>query len=234
MTSRERVLRPATAEDLADCAAFLARLVRLDDSALVRLQASAQQVTPAAARPRVTSRAGRPHVMLWAAPLGVVLRLDLRAAVHPPDTTVAAVALLAAVDAAAEPIDVALPAARDGDWRRTLPPAQDWVPLDEVPADVVRRLADTAARVVREAADPETAGEALLDQQTLLVSAGEYEVSVPVRVVTALARMGFLGSEGSDLPADVVRIGCTPTWLRAAARHGTVYLRRGGDGLSLA
>ncbi|CAN5270318.1 hypothetical protein BH20ACT5_BH20ACT5_23770 [soil metagenome] len=219
------MLRPATPGDLADGAAFLARLVRLEDSAVVRLIAGADRVT------------------LWSATLGVLLRRDLRGLLAPSDTTVTAVQLFAAVEAAGADSTVALPPARDGQWRRTLPPARDWMLLDEVPAEVIRRLAATAARLVREAPAPATAGEAVLDQQTLLVSAGGHEVSVPVRVVTALTRMGFLGPDsgvsgvdnlGSGVAdPDVVRFGCTPTWLRAASRHGTVYLRRGGAGLAL-
>jgi hypothetical protein len=63
------------------------------------------------------------------------------------------------------------------------------------------------------------------------VSHGTDEVVLPVRVVVVLERMGFLDGDGRS--ADVVRVACTPAWIRVAARHGTAYQRRAGRGLSL-
>lgn len=213
MTTAEAVLRLAEPEGLSDCAALLSRLVRLEATALVRLQPAGD------------------HVTLWAHPLGVVVRRQVRAQLAAGDRTVSAAQLLTEVEATAGTA-VGLPPPKDQAWRVTLPPRAGWSGLDAVPVGVFRDLGDTAARVIRAAGDPAAAGEALLEQEALRVSNGAEEVTLPMRVVAVVNRMGFLGSEGRS--ADVVRVACTPAWTRLAARHGTVYRRRAGTGLFLA
>lgn len=214
MTSDEALLRPDGREDLTDCRTLLTRLVRLDSTGLVRLQ-------------RADGR-----VRLWARPLAVVVRRDVRAQLTVQDRTVSAAQLLAAVDTCSAG-DVRLPAPRDEAWGVTLPPPRaGWSRLDAVPVDVLRNLADGAGRTVRAAADPAAAGKLLLDREILRVSRDTDEVVLPVRVVVVLNRVGFLGASGHA--ADVVQVACTSAWVRLAARHGTAYHRRGAPGLSLA
>lgn len=214
MTTTEAVLHTGGPEDLTDCSTLLTRLTRLDAAGLVRLQQTGD------------------HVTLWAQPLGVVVRRQVRARMTVDDRTFLSVQLLAAVDCAADAA-VQLPAPRDESWRVTLPPLAGWSALDAVPVRVVRHLAVGAGRVVRGARDPAAAGESLLDREALRVAHGADEVTLPVRVVVVLARMGFLG--GYEHSEDAVRVACTPAWTRVAARHGTAYQRRGGLGrLSLA
>ena len=200
-------LHPGCPADLTDCSTLLIRMLRLDAVGLVRLQQVGENVS------------------LWAQPLGVVVRREIRARMTVGDRTVSAAELLTAVTADTAGA-VALPAPRDEAWRVTLPPRSGWSVLDSVPVQVIRDLADSAGRVVRAATDPVGAGESLLDQETLRVSQGGDVVVVPLRVVAVLNRMGFVGAEGHS--ADVVRVACTPAWTRLAARHGTVYQRRGG------
>ena len=213
MTTDEAVLRARAPEDLTDCSVLLSRLTRLDAVGLVRLQQAGEFVT------------------FWASPLEVVIRAEIRAQMNVGDRTMPAVELLAAVGAPAGG-SVRLPPARDAGWRVTLPPRAGWSDLDVVPAEVVRDLADSAGRAVRAAADPVIAGGSLLDQEALRVSGGGDEVVLPVRVVIVLHRLGFLGA--ATAPAAVMRVACSPAWIRLAARHGTAYQRRNGLSLSRA
>lgn len=202
-------LRPATPEDLTDCCTLLIRLLRLEKDSLVRLQQTRDQVT------------------IWAQPLSILIRREVRARLSVADRTVSAGELLAAISASTG--DVALPAARDAAWRITLPPRTGWSILDAVPVEVLRDLADDAGRVVRAAQDPAAAGEALLDRETLYVSRDGEQVALPMSVVVVLNRLGFLGAA-----AGVAKVACTPAWTRIAARHGTAYQRRTGPALTLA
>ena len=208
MTTVEALLHLRGPEDLTDCSTLLNRLVRLDPTGLVRLQHDAEKVS------------------LWAQPLNVVVRREVHGRMTVADRTVSAAAMLVAVDG---PGSVLLPPPRDRAWTVTLPPRGGWAALDVVPVAELRQLTARAARVVREASDPSGAGESLLDQETLRVAGGTDEVVLPLRVVVVLTRLGFLGPAGQTV--DVVRVACTPTWTRLAARHGTVYQRRAGLGL---
>ncbi|MEJ7665316.1 MAG: hypothetical protein WKG07_40230 [Hymenobacter sp.] len=168
---------------------MLIRMLRLDAVGLVRLQQVGENVS------------------LWAQPLGVVVRREIRARMTVGDRTVSAAELLTAVTADTAGA-VALPAPRDEAWRVTLPPRSGWSVLDSVPVQVIRDLADSAGRVVRAAADPVGAGESLLDQETLRVSQGADVVVVP-----------FASSPCSIGWASSVRRDTLPMWSGWPARR---------------
>ena len=203
------------ASDPRDLGVFLARLVRLDPSTLVR------------GRP-----AGTGHLTLWARLPFDVLAARTVAGTWPEDATVAAADLLAVVSGAgslggAGPLEGAgsfeLPRRRDADWRGSLPPERGWQHLDAIPADVVRKLVEAGERAFRAAGEAvaQAAGESLLDHETLRVSGGNGpEVAVPFRLLLGLARMAFLGEE----PVTVAVLGA---WVRLAADHGVIYRRTG-------
>ena len=229
MTTEPGSLQLAGLEETTDCRTFLARLLRLGDDAVVRLR---ERPAP----PEL------PQLTVWAQPVGVIVSRQLRGRVEPADRSVRAAELLSALEAvpvpaAGEPAPtgprpVLLPAARDQDWRGWLPPPQGWLMLDVVPVRVLAELAERSADAVRTAPDPVRAGEAMLDQPALRVSRLDEEVTLPLRAVTVLDRMGFLGPAGG--PADIVRVTCTRTWTRVVARHGTIYVRRAPAELRLA
>jgi hypothetical protein len=191
----------ASGSDRADATAFLARVLRLDQGALVRL------------------RGGGGAVGLWA---WLPLEVLVTRAVHgsgPVDVTVEAKALF---ELLARDGGIALPPGRDVDWPGALP-APGVRELDEIPAEVVTTLLAAGERTFREAsagADPRAVGDALLDHEVLTVSAGELTAAIPLRLLLALARMGFLGDEP-------LRIGLAGGWIRAAASYGVAYRRRG-------
>ncbi|SHN26970.1 hypothetical protein [Cryptosporangium aurantiacum] len=184
-----------------DMGVFLARVIRLDAAALVRV------------RP-----AGPARLTLWAQLPFDVLAARSVAGSWPDDVTVAAADLLETVSGAAT---LVLPRRRDTDWRGSLPPERGWQPLDSVPADVVRDLI-TAGQQAFRTIGSRAAGESLLDHETLRVrgdTAGAPEIAVPFRLLLGLARMAFLG----DGP---VAVAVSGPWLRLAATHGVVYRRR--------
>ncbi len=192
-------------DERGDLGAFVARVVRLDQAALVRLQAGGGTVTA------------------WAAtPFDVLATRTVHGALEPADVTVPAPSLLTALTV--ERADTVDPGS-GGLWHGELPPAAGWQPVDDVPAAELERLTERGLAVARENAGPMGPPASLLDQTVLTVSAGARPaVKVPLRCLFALSGMGFLGDTGPD--AGVVRVSATGTWLRLDARYGAVVRRR--------
>jgi hypothetical protein len=192
-------------DERGDLGAFVARVVRLDQAALVRLQAGGDTVTA------------------WAAtPFDVIATRAVHGALEPDDVTMPATGLLTALTV--ERADTVDPGT-GGFWHGELPPAVGWQPVDEVPAAELERLTERGLAVARENAGPMGPPASLLDQTVLTVSAGARPaVKVPLRCLFALSGMGFLGDTGPD--AGVVRVSATGTWMRLDARYGAVVRRR--------
>ena len=193
-------------DERGDLGSFVARVVRLDQAALVRLQAGGGTVTA------------------WAAtPFDVLATRTVHGALEPADVTVPAPSLLTALTV--ERADTVDPGS-GGLWHGELPPAEGWQPVDDVPAAELERLTERGLAVARENAGPMGPPASLLDQTVLTVSAGAARpaVKVPLRCLFALSGMGFLGDTGPD--AGVVRVSATGTWLRLDARYGAVVRRR--------
>jgi hypothetical protein len=203
---------PATA--VADAGAFLARLTRLDQGALVRL------------RP-----AGGDRTALWAR-----LPWEAMATRSVPgglshDVTVRAADLLTGLARGVTD----LPARRDELWRWPLPPPRAQV-LERIPVGAVREIGAAAEGTVRAAARDGVGGrsvgervvrDALLDHVAIRVTSeptGE-PVDVPQRLVQAVVRMGFLGSVPATESVRVLRAG---SWIGLAAAYGTAWLRPAG------
>jgi hypothetical protein len=87
-------------------------------------------------------------------------------------------------------------------------------------------VVQAGGEVVRAAATPGGAGDALLYQDALTVSGAGRTVVLPLRVLSAAWRMGFLGPE-TDLPAErqVVAVSASGGWARLAAAYGSAYHR---------
>jgi hypothetical protein len=197
-------------DERADLGAFVARVVRLDQAALVRLQGRDGTVTA------------------WAAtPFDVLATRTVHGVLEPSDVTVPATSLLTALTV--ERADTVDPGT-GGLWHGELPPAEGWQPVDDVPAAELERLAERGLAVARENAGPMGPPASLLDQTVLTVSAGAVSsgvgpaVKVPLRCLFALSGMGFLGDSGPH--AGIVRVSATGTWLRLDARFGAVVRRR--------
>jgi hypothetical protein len=190
-----------------DLGAFVARAVRLDGQAVVRLR----------------NRDGD-RVDAWVAtPFDVLATRTVRGHLEPGDTTVSGNDLLAALAVSrADRVDPGR--AMDMQWRSALPPLAHWQVVEEqLPAKVVVDLTDQGLALARENAGPHgTPPASLLDQTVLTVSGDGLEVKIPMRCLFAMSGMGFLGS-GDD---EHVRITATDAWLRIDARFGAVVRRR--------
>jgi hypothetical protein len=196
--TRLRVPDPAERNDLG---AFVARVVRLEQTATVRLQAGGGTVTA------------------WAStPFDVLATRAVHGSLEPADTTVPAAELLTALTVVrGEAVDPGT----GGRWAGELPPDEGWAPVDTVPAEELQRLSERGLALAREHAGPHGPPAALLDQTVLTVTGeGRPPVKVPLRCLFALSGMGFL-----DASADV-RVSATGSWLRLDATHGAVVRRR--------
>ncbi|MFI2714146.1 hypothetical protein ACH495_28900 [Micromonospora sp. NPDC018662] len=198
---------------LADAGAFLARLVRLDPAALVRL--------------RPVPGAGR--TALWAhLPWGVLVVRTVPGDA-PGDVTVAAAELLAELSAGG----AALPRRRDDGWRWPLPPPASR-PVERLPGAELRRIADAAAGTLREAAAHGVAGravgqrvlrDALLDHVAVVVTPDEAPgapVEVSQRLVQGMVRLGFLG-------AGDVQVRVAGRWVGLVGPYGAAWSRTVAD-----
>ncbi|PRX48708.1 hypothetical protein B0I33_104526 [Prauserella shujinwangii] len=195
------------AADRETLGAFIARAVRMDAQAVVRLRMRAEGILEA-----------------WVAtPFDVLVTRAVAGEVTPADVTVSGGELLAALTVSpGERMDPGPP--RDLQWHSELPPAARWRPVDELPASVVADLADRGVALARENVGPHgTPPASLMDQTVLTVTGGDLEVKVPMRCLFALSGMGFV--DGS-LAGDVVRVTATDSWLRLDARYGAVVRRR--------
>jgi hypothetical protein len=190
------------AADRSDLGAFVARVVRLDQAATVRLLGRQDRVTA------------------WAStPFDALATRTVHGTLQPSDVTVPAATLLTSLTVErAETVD---PGA-GGLWQGQLPPDEGWAAVDDVPAAELERLTERGLALARENAGPLGPPASLLDQTVLTVSAEQGPaVKVPLRCLFALSGMGFVG--GEDEP---VRVSATGTWLRLDARYGAVVRRR--------
>lgn len=202
----------ADAAEREDLGAFTARVVRLDQTALVRLLGRGDKVTA------------------WAAtPFDVLATRSVRGSCEPAELTVSAQSLLTSL--AVERGATVDPGPAVGLWGAEVPPDEGWGVVDTVPAAELERLTERGLALARENAGPLGPPASLLDQTVLTVDNGAGPpVRIPMRCLFALSGMGFLG--GADTGAEsagdqpVVRVSATGSWLRIDARFGAVVRRR--------
>lgn len=191
--------------DRDDAAAFAGRVARWDPAGPIRLRLDGATVR-----------------MFATTPFDALVSRIVAGRLAPRDVTVHAGNLLAglAVSAAAE-VDPG--PAVDASWRSQLPPPGGWVPVDEIPAQLLADLADQGVSQARDNPGPAGgASTALLDSEVLNVSGSGMQVTVPLRMLFALSGMGFAPST----PGEVVKISATDSWVRMDARFGAVLRRR--------
>jgi hypothetical protein len=212
-----RVLRipdPAERENLAT---FVARAVRLDPAAVIRLR-----------------RRGERYVSAWAATGFEALAVrTVVAALDVDDVTVGGDVVLAGLNGpgASGPIDLGY--SMDSAWRTALPPQHGFVHVDDVPARSLVELAERGVRLATEHGSGHGPPAALLGQTVLTVTGNNEQVEVQMRVVFALTAMDFIPHAGDRADSrriaagEIVRVRATRTWLRLDARYGSVARRRG-------
>jgi len=213
VTIAERGLWLPEPADRGDLLTFAERALRLDEAAVVRLRFRSDGTLTA-----------------WVATgFDVLASRVIHGRLRPDDVSAGADALVRGLSRAdpAGAVDPGYP--MDSAWRGVLPPTAGFVHLDDVPARVLRDLAQHGADVAREYADGHGPPSSLLDQEVIGVSTGELAVGVPMRCLFALTAMGFVPQPASADVVDheVVRVRAMPAWLRLDARYGSVYCRRG-------
>ena len=202
-------LRMPEATERDDLGAFVARAVRLDSQALVRMR----------------NRAGTDRVDVWAAtPFDALSTRSVAGQVDPADVTVSGNELLATLTVAGgEVMDPGPP--KDIMWQSELPPSQGWKRVDDLPATLVGEVAERGIDVAKENVGPKgTPPASLLDQEVFTVSGSGFEVKVPLRCLFVLSGMGFLVASPAD--SEIVRVSATDSWLRLDSRYGAVTRRR--------
>jgi len=192
-----------------DLGAFVARAVRLEQQALIRMR----------------NRPGAERVDVWAAtPFDVLCTRAVGGSVEPGDVTVSGSELLAALTVTpAETMDPGPP--RDIMWRSELPPAEGWRWVDDLPAGTVGEVAERGVDLAKENVGPKgTPPASLMDQEVFTVSGAGLDVKIPLRCLFALSSMGFLGSAPPE--GEIVRVSATDSWTRLDSRFGAVLRRR--------
>ncbi|MGF1429351.1 hypothetical protein [Kitasatospora sp. LaBMicrA B282] len=214
----------ADPREAADLGAFLARLLRFDRAAAVRLQTVPGGT---AAGDAADEPAGGVLAVYGRLPLGssgvLALRTARLAVGEPTDLTLSAGQLLEGLDqehgALAVPPPVTGPA-----WAGLLPPRSGWRPLGTVGADqVLPQLFSAVAEFKQRTAEvPEHhRTRAVLDRLADEIWSRPLTAfpALPLRAAHAAYRIGFL-HPGAPLSAH--RAG---GWLRLTAPNGTVVLR---------
>lgn len=204
-----RRLAVADRDDRDGLSDFVARVVRLDQTASLRLRASGDRV------------------VAWAStPFEVLVTRSVLGELRPRDAVVSANGLLAALAVVRDAeIDPGGPV--DQQWLIEVPlddASPEWPLVQEVPATEVEALADKGIAQARELAGPHgTAPDELLDRTVLTAVGEDVRVSVPLRCLFALSGMGFIGG---SRPGESVRVSAAPSWLRIDTSHGAVVRRR--------
>ena len=192
-------------DDRGDLGTFVGRVVRLDQTAAVRLLGSATG--------RVTA---------WAStPFDVLATRSVPGTLEPADVTTYATTLLSALSV--DRSDTVDPGS-GGLWQGLLPPDDGWAVVDTVPAAELEGLTERGLVLARDHAGPLGPPASLLDQTVLTVTgAAGPPVRIPMRCLFALSGMGFVGAGDAG---EAVRVSATSSWLRLDARYGAVVRRR--------
>lgn len=202
-------LRIPDDDEREDLGSFVARAVRLDPQAPIRIR----------------SRPDRHRIDVWAVtPFDALSTRSVHGAVEPADLTVSGAELLATLTVAGRTVmDPGPP--RDLLWRAELPPATGWRRVDDLPASVVGEVTERGIGLARANVGPRgTPPAALLDQDVFTVSGSGFDVKVPMRCLFVLSGMGFLASSPPE--SEIVRVSATESWLRLDCRFGAVVRRR--------
>jgi hypothetical protein len=186
---------------LPEIGPFLARLVRLDPAALVRLRPSAPD-----------------QLTVWGRVPWEILVCRTVPATSTVDLTVSAAELLDGMTAGR----VGLPARRDAQWRWPLP-GSSGEPVEWVPAADLVRLGAAAASTLRSGSGrigERMLRDALLDHVAIEVRSGDKRVEVRQGLVQALLRMGFVtdGMQGS------ITVRTLSDWVGLEAPTGQVWV----------
>ncbi|MFF4207775.1 hypothetical protein ACFYZE_00085 [Streptomyces sp. NPDC001796] len=219
------VLHLADDGEAADLAAFLARLLRYDRGAAVRLQAAGTTLAVFGRPPSFEVLAVR--AVRLAKPYEDGLEVQL-------DVTVSAGELLESVDESAA--TAAVPATVTGPpWAGVLPPRAGWRPEpglaapDALRATVAAAVAEFRSRTEELPAERRTRAE--LDRIGREIwSRTVGDTGLPVRAVHAAQSLGFLRPAPQASTEEPVALLSCGAWLRLRTPYGSIAVRRAGLG----
>ena len=218
-------LQLAEAGETADLGAFLARLLRYDKAAAVRLRTANGALAVFARLPLGESG---PLVIRTAAlaPTGpAAVDLAVPALITPDlDLTVSAGQLLDGIDEA-DATALPLPAPITGPaWAGLLPPRTAWEHVADLPtAPLAAAVAAAVTEFRQGGADPDGVAEAIWSRQV-------HPSGLTLRALHAAHLVGLLQQ------SETVALHRHPAWLRLTAPRGSVIIRRApaiGAGLGL-
>lgn len=191
--------------DREDAGAFVARAVRMDPSALIRVRQHGDMLN------------------LWATtPFDTLATRSVTGTLSQSDATFHGANLLPGLAVSRNQIVDPGPSV-DALWRTQLPGPAGWVIVDSVPALAFAELNEQGGATARDNVSP--AGgttTSLLDSEVMTVTGAGMRVVIPMRCVFALAGMGFAPSTAGEM----VRVAATDAWLRIDAKFGAVVRRR--------
>lgn len=195
-----------------ELAGFVARVVQLDATSVVRLRAAGQRV------------------VAWAStPFEVLATRAVTGQLFPADLTVPAGELLAAL-AVVRHAEVDPGSRADARWRAELPPARGWLVVAELPAGELAALADEGMARAREHGGSHGHGGGapvppaeLLDQTACTAEGNRTRVEVPLRCLFALSGLGLLAGGGEAIAVSTTEDG---GWVRLDTRDAAVVRRR--------
>ncbi|MFW0784588.1 hypothetical protein AAFP35_08700 [Gordonia sp. CPCC 206044] len=223
MTDPERHVTLNGPDDLADAVAFLARAVRIDDAAVVRL----------AARPDGL-------IGLWVTTgFDVLAGRSVFGTLRPDDIVCDATTLRDTLAAASPGVPADPGFGMPSAWRGALPAQAGFGHLDDIPARTVVELSRGGAHLAKTEGSAHGPATGLLDQDVLEVSSATADdgVSISLRSLFALTAMGFVrDADGHEITEtssieliaadEPVRVRVSGAWIRIDARYGSVYQRR--------
>lgn len=221
------VLHLADEGEVADLAAFLARLIHYDRGAAVRLQAAGTALAVFGRPPSFEVLAIRAARLAKPYENGLDIALDV---------TVSAGELLETVDEPAATLTV--PGAVTGPpWAGVLPPRGGWRPEPGLPApDALRATVAAAVAEFKSRTQelaPESRTRAELDRigrEIWTRTVGD--TRLPVRAVHAAQSLGFLRpAQGAQVSGETpLALVSSGAWLRLRTPYGSIAVRRAGLG----
>lgn len=203
-------LIPASHAARTDLLTFSSRVARLAPDGLIRLKGNGATTSA------------------FALVVGVLVRKDFTATMADAvDLTAPAKQLAEAVERSVTTSEhVRLPDPVDAQWRASLPPASDWTHREDLPTPEIRQTLDLAGSQLRGLDDSQVAaaGDAMLSQTIAMVDRdGVDPVEIPMRLLVAMSRLGFLTE--AESANDTIRVATNGKWVVAATRIGAAFRR---------
>lgn len=171
------------------------------------------------------------RTVVWAIVLGTLVRREFHGRLDAvDDIAVSAADLAANLDVSvSKSAYVDLPVSADTKWRGTIPPADGWRLVEDIPASALIDAVNAAGASLTDLEDHAltAAADSMLSQPVLTVDRpAEAPIELSLRILLCLTRMGFLAGGRAD-PGNVARVAANGPWVIIATMQGAAYRRTG-------